>query len=109
VTSPQIVVECPRCRRPLCALVAARYGGARFVSMPDSSSTGRLYSADTAYPGRTTNGPSRVTIRCVSRYHHQPVVRSVTPSAGNDTYRRAVTAGLTRVSLFDLRADAVQR
>jgi hypothetical protein len=66
---------------------------------------------DPHHTDRTAAGKGRRTIRCVSRYHRTrtPVSRRVTQAAANDTYWRARAARLTRVSLYDVIADAVQR
>jgi hypothetical protein len=128
-----VIVECPRCHRPLGVLEDHGPGEARFtadvVEAEDGflshggslgpegkprnygGATARVAATDPAFDPLHTDpsGRGRKTIRCVSRYHRQPVSRRVTQAAVNDTYWRARAAGITRVSLFDLRVDAVQR
>ena len=121
-----VIVECPRCHRPLGRLEEWAPGDARFVGdVVEGEDTGagssteprptnyggvtaRVIAADLGPPQRTVR-VGRKIVRCESRYHRRPVSRSVTVAAANDTYWRACAAGKTRVSLFDLRADAVQR
>jgi hypothetical protein len=125
-----VIVECPRCHRPLVVLEEWGPGDARIaadITEDDHVGDSRLHpdqvtnygarsarvtvtdpAFDPHHTDRTAGGKGRRTIRCVSRYHRSPVSRTVTQAAANDTYWRARAARLTRVSLYDVTADAVQ-
>ena len=117
-------VECPSCHRPLFPLgwdgVHARIG-ARVIEAEngDPGSTfnvlhgwsARHVQVLSVEPGSqpgTTRGGGRFRISCEAPRHRRPVRRRVTQAALDDTMRRALAAGESRVSLFDIRADTVR-
>jgi hypothetical protein len=114
-----VVVECPRCHRPVCRLSwsddHADVLGTVYAENGDPGGTlntyqgGRvpkwatrvIFTEPDAPPG-SSSSIGRKTIRHVCA-HRRVQTQPVTQAALTATYRRAVAAGRNRVSLLDLR------
>ena len=118
-----VVVDCPRCHRPLFPLewdgTHARIMGTVLPENGDPTGTltsysggrvkwaGRVTSTDPALAPGSSSGLGRKTIRHVCAHRREPS-RVVTQAALDASYQRATAAGLDRVSLRHVTADVVQ-
>ena len=120
-----VVVECPSCHRPLFPLgwdgVNASIG-ARVIEAENGDTGGtfnvlhgwsarhvRVLSVEPGFTPGITRGGGRFRIICEAPRQRRPVQREVTQAALDDTMRRALVAGESRVLLTDIRADSMRR